>query len=149
MLKTCTLAALVMALTVFAGGCGKDDSGGTGNTGGTSGGGGGSSGPDMSTPQGAMKALQEAFASMDPAKFEACYTVEAWKEGKMQKEIDEMKKDGMTITISFNEADIKVDGDKAEVATRMKFKMKDGKEEDEGEKFRMVKVDGKWRFASK
>ncbi len=152
MLKKFTLAALLMAVTVLAVACGKDDSsssGGAGSTGGTSGGGGAPSGPDLSTPQGALKALQEAFASMDPAKFEACYTAEVWKEGKMQKEIDEMKKDGMSISISWTDADITVEGDKAVVATKMKFKTKDGKEEEESEKFRMVKADGKWRFSSK
>ncbi|KAF0241906.1 MAG: hypothetical protein FD180_4196 [Planctomycetota bacterium] len=146
MLKRSTLAALLMALTIFAGACGKSEPTGSG---GTSGGGGAASGPDMATPQGALKALQDAFATLDPAKFEACYTAEAWKEGKMKKEIDEMKKEGMSISISFTDADIKVEGDKAVVATKMKFKMKDGKEEEESEKFHMVKVDGKWKFASK
>jgi hypothetical protein len=146
MLKKSTLAAVVMSLAVFAGACGKSESSGSG---GSSGGGSSSSGPDLSTPQGAMKALQEAFASMDLAKFEACHTAEVWKEGKIQKEIDEMKKEGMSISITYTDADIKVDGDKAVVATRMKFKTKDGKEEDEGEKFHLVKADGKWKFTSK
>lgn len=144
MLKKSTLAALLMALTVFATSCGKDEPA-------AGGGGAAASGPDMSTPQGALKELQAAFASMDPAKFEAIYTAEAWKEkdGKMKKEIEEMKADGMSMSITWTDADIKVEGDKATVTTKLKFKMKDGKEEEESEKFPMVKVDGKWKFDKK
>jgi hypothetical protein len=138
-----TLAALATALMGFPAACGEGDSSGSG------GGGGGPSGTDASTPQAAMKMLEDAFTSMDLAKFEACYTAEAWKEGKMKKEIEEMKKEGMSVSISWTDADIKVEGDKAVGSARMKFKMKNGKEEQENEKFHMVKVDGKWRFASK
>lgn len=86
---------------------------------------------------------------MDLARFEACHTAEVWKEGKIQKEVEEMKKDGMSISITWTDADIKVEGDKAVAATKMKFKTKDGKEEEESEKFHLVKADGKWRFTSK
>ena len=144
MLKKSTLAALLIALSVVLTACGKDEPA-------AGGGGAAASGPDLSTPQGALKELQAAFASMDPAKFEAIYTAEAWKEkdGKMKKEIEETKADGMSISISWTDSEIKVEGDKAEVKAKMKFKTKDGKEEEEGETFRMVKVDGKWKFAAK
>jgi hypothetical protein len=138
-----TLAALATALMGFPAACGKGDSSGSG------GGGGGPSGTDASTPQAAMKMPEDAFTSMDLPKLEACYTAEAWTEGKMKKEIEEMKKEGMSVSISWTDADIKVEGDKAVVSAKMKFKMKNGKEEQENEKFYMVKVDGKWRFTSK
>lgn len=138
MLKKSTLAALLMALTVFATSCGKDEPAAGG------GGGAAASGPDLSTPQGAMKELQAAFASMDTAKLAALYTAEAWN--KHQKEFEQMKADGVGVTITFTDADITVEGEKAVAATKMKFKMKDGKEEEESEKFRLVKVDGKWKF---
>lgn len=144
MLKKSALAALLVSLTVFTAACGKSDSGGSSGGGGPA----APSGPDMSTPQGALKELQAAFASMDPAKFEPIYTAEAWKEkdGKMKREIEEMKTEGMSMSITWTDADIKVEGDKATVTTKLKFTMKDGKEKEENEKFSMVKVDGKWKF---
>lgn len=149
MLRRSSLAAALFAFAVGIAACGKSESGGGSSSGGS--GSGAPSGPDMSTPQASLKLLNEAFTSMDPAKFEAIYTAEAWKEkdGKMQKEIDEMKKDGMSISITWTDADIKVEGDKASVRTKMKFKTKDGKEEEEGETFPMVKVEGKWKFTTK
>ncbi|MCC6741726.1 MAG: nuclear transport factor 2 family protein [Planctomycetia bacterium] len=149
MLRKSSLAAALFAFAVAFTACGKSESGGGSSSGGS--GSGAPSGPDMSTPQASLKLLNEAFTSMDPAKFEAIYTAEAWKEkdGKMQKEIDEMKKDGMSISITWTDADIKVEGDKASVRTKMKFKTKDGKEEEEGETFPMVKVEGKWKFTTK
>lgn len=149
MLRKCVLAIVLAGVTMFAAACGKDDSGGGGTSGGGSGGGATASGPDLSTPQGAMKALAEAFASLDPAKFEPIYSKEAWKEGSesMKKELAKMKEDFQGVSLQWNEADIKVEGDNASVKGKLIFKMKDGKEEDDGETFRMVKEDGKWKHS--
>ena len=96
MTKRTMLAAFLATLVIVLSACGKSEPSASG---GGSSGGGAPSGPDMSSPQASLKLLNEAFASMDPAKFEAIYTAEAWKEkdGKMKNEIAEMKKDGMSI----------------------------------------------------
>lgn len=148
--RTPALAAVLVAFAIALTACGKSESGGGSSSGGSSGSS-APSGPDMSTPQASLKLLNEAFSSMDPARFEAIYTAEAWKEkdGKMKKEIEEMKTEGMSMSITWTDADIKVEGDKASVRTKLKIKTKDGKEEEEGETFPMVKVDGKWRFTTK
>lgn len=142
--KHVSLLVLCM-LAAFAVACGGGNN--AANGGGT--GGGGSSGPDFSTPSGLLAAFKDAFETLDSAKLEACYSAEKWKEvgEKRKKEFEEFKKEGMSVTLVWNDADIKVEGDKATLRAKIKVKMKDGKEEEDGEGIEMVKIDGKWKLS--
>lgn len=126
-MRKLTLSVTVLALMLFAVACG---------------------GGSKDTPNAAMEKMKDAFASLDAAKFEPLYTSEAWKSNgeKMKKELEGMKKDGVTVALSWTEADIKMDGEKASVKAKMRIKTKDGKEEDESETFELANTGGKWLF---
>jgi ketosteroid isomerase-like protein len=125
MLKNSFVAALLAALVISLSACGGGDS----------------------TPDAAMKKVADAWQSMDPAKLEACYDADTWKaKGEsMKKEMKEMKEAGMSVTITWSEADITVSGDTATVKAKMKIKDKDGKEEDETETVDFKKTADGWK----
>lgn len=133
----------VMLIALWATACGG------GNNASSSGGGGGSSGPDLTTPAGAAKAVAEAFGSGDFAKFDPLWskTITQEKKDKMKKDYKEIYDAGGNFKCEFNESDIKVEGDKAEVKSKLMITpKKDAKAEEEKETLRFVKEDGKWMY---
>ncbi|KAA0208788.1 hypothetical protein EDM80_15285 [bacterium] len=108
-----------------------------------------SSGPDLSTPAAAAKAVAEAFASGDFAKFDPIWskTITQEKKDRMKKDYREVCDAGGNFKCEFNEADIKIEGDKAEVKSKLLITpKKDAKAEEEKETLRFVKEDGKWMY---
>ncbi|MBK8207330.1 MAG: nuclear transport factor 2 family protein [Planctomycetes bacterium] len=140
---------LTMCMLLALAACGGGNNGSS-----SSSGGGGGSGPDFSTPKGTMTEVAAAFAANDIDRLMACYDKDflakkredgKTEEEKMRAEFKEIADDGMKIAISFEDADIKIEGDKASVKTKMKITMKDGKTEDEGEGFELVKKGDVWK----
>ncbi|MCB9935377.1 MAG: DUF4878 domain-containing protein [Planctomycetes bacterium] len=143
---------MVLALALAACGGGND-----GNASSSSNGGGGSSsasGPDFSTPKATMTELAAGFAASDIEKILACYDKEyldakrddgKTNAEKLRAEMKELSDEGSKITIKFEDADISVEGDKAKVKATMTFTMKDGKTEEEGEGFELVKKGDTWK----
>lgn len=108
------------------------------------------SGPDLSTPAGAAKAVAEAFASGDFAKFDPLWakSVTQEKKDKMKKDYTELTDAGGGFKFEFAEADMKTEGDdKASVKGKLMITPKKGeKAEEESETLRFVKEDGKWKY---
>ncbi|MBX3460291.1 MAG: hypothetical protein KF696_10090 [Planctomycetes bacterium] len=141
-------AIFVILLAVAACGGGDNKSSGGGGSGGSGGG-----GPDMSTPAGTLKEMSAAFEAGDIERILKCYDKDylAKKEGdrtveeKFRAEFKEIKDGGGYLKWTFNEADIKIDGDKAGCKGKMKIKpSKDDPEQEEDESVTLVKKDGKW-----
>jgi len=109
-----------------------------------------SSGPDLSTPTGAAKAVAAAFGSGDFAKFDPLWakSVTQEKKDKMKKEYAELADAGGGFKFEFADADVKTEGDdKASVKGKLFITPKKGeKAEEEGETLRFVKEDGKWKY---
>jgi len=109
-----------------------------------------SSGPDLSTPAGAAKAVAEAFASGDFAKFDPLWakTVTQEKKDKMKKDYAGLVDEGGSFKFEFADADVKTEGDdKASVKGKLFITPKKGeKTEEESETMRFVKEDGKWKY---
>jgi hypothetical protein len=107
------------------------------------------SGPDLTTPAGAAKAVADAFASGDFAKFDPLWAKSATQEkkDKMKKEYGEIIAAGGPFKVEFKDADIVIEGDKAKVKSKLFIKPgKDDKAEEENETLDFVKEDGKWKY---
>jgi hypothetical protein len=100
-----------------------------------------------STPDDAMKKVEAAFESLDPAKLEEAYDADTWKSKgeSMKKEFKEMKENGMKVALTWAETDMVVSGDTATVKTKMTITDKDGKAEDESETFSFKKTAAGWK----
>ncbi|MCC6463847.1 MAG: DUF4878 domain-containing protein [Planctomycetes bacterium] len=138
-----SVLALVMVLAVAACGGSNDSNGSSSSSGGSA----APAGPDYSTPAATMKAIAEAFATLDVDKMKACYGKAAGEDRlkKIESEMKQIKEDGMKFELTFKDEDIQVEGDKAKVKARLKITTKDGKTEDESETFELVKEDGLWK----
>jgi hypothetical protein len=137
------IAMLAFALAACGGG---NNSTGSNN----SGGGDGGSAADFSSPKGCLAALDAAYQSKDVKKLVACYHVPAGKEAEFEEdasgEFKELWDAGGTSRLTYNEADLKIDGDKAEVKAKLMIKEKaDAEEKSDGETVRMEKKDGVWK----
>lgn len=139
-----------MCLLLALAACG----GGNNSSSSSSGGGGGGSGADFSTPKGTMTELAAGFAANDIDRILACYDKDhlakkrddgKTEEEKLRAEFKEIVDEGSKISIKFEDADIKVDGDTAKVMTKMTFTSKDEKAEEEGEGFELVKKGDTWK----
>ncbi|MCC7508378.1 MAG: nuclear transport factor 2 family protein [Planctomycetes bacterium] len=152
MRKAMTLGFTVCMLLALAA-CGGGNNSSSSSSGGGSGGGGGS-GPDFSTPVGTLKELAAAFEANDLDRILACYDkafLEKKEEDgtttgdKFRAQFKEIQDAGGSLKWSFNEADVKIEGDTASCKGKMKIKPgKDDKEMEEDESMTLVKKDGKW-----
>jgi hypothetical protein len=126
MLKNSFFAALVAALVMSVAACGDSAD---------------------SKPNDAMKKVEAAFESLDPAKLEAVYDADTWKSkgASMTEDFKKMKENGEKVDLTWTESDVVVSGDTATVKTKMTITDKDGKAEDEAETFSFRKTDAGWK----
>lgn len=108
-----------------------------------------SAGPDWSSPQGALKELQAAFASGDSARLLACFSRGAREEmkRKIDRDVGPVVAAGGSFKIEYNEADLKQDGEKYTITVKLTVVAKlGGTSGTEDEDFTLVKEDGLWKF---
>lgn len=126
MLKNSFFAALIAVLVISVAACGDTAD---------------------SKPNDAMKKVEAAFESLDPAKLEEAFDADTWKSkgDSMTKEFKEMKENGMKVDLTWTDSDVVVSGDTATVKTKMTITDKDGKAEDETETFSFKKTAAGWK----
>lgn len=149
MKKTIVAATLMLCLLALAACGGGNNASSSSGSSSSSGDGDKASGPDLSTPAGAAKAVAAAFASGDFAKFEPLWskTVTQEKKDGMKKEYAGLVDAGGGFKFEFADADVKIEGDKASVPGKLFITPKKGeKTEEEKETMRFVKEDGKWMY---
>lgn len=149
-MKTTILAATLMLCLLALAACGGGNNASSSSSSSSSSGDSDKpSGPDLSTPAGAVKAVAAAFASGDFAKFDPLWskTMTQEKKDKMKKEYGEIMTAGGSFKVEYAEADIVIEGDTAKVKSKLFIKPgKDEKTEEENETLDFVKEDGKWMY---
>jgi len=106
-------------------------------------------GPDWSTPQGAMKELQAAFASGESARLLACFSKGAREDmkRKIDRDVGPVVAAGGSFKIDYSEADLKQEGEKYTITVKLTVVAKSGGTSGtEDEDFTLIKEDGLWKF---
>lgn len=106
-------------------------------------------GPDWSTPQGAMKELQAAFASGDSPRLLACFTKGAHEDmkRKIDRDVGPVVAAGGSFKIEYRETDLKQDGEKYTITVKLTVVPKlGGTSGTEDEDFTLIQEDGLWKF---
>jgi hypothetical protein len=140
----CLIVCMVMALAACGGG--NDSNGGTGKS--CGGGDGDAKVADFSTPKGCLEALDAAYEAKDIDRIVACFRtddVQKLKDelgGKLPKVWDA----GGYMRLAYDEADLKVDGEKAEIRAVHKIKLsKDAAVIDDPEGIYLENEGGEWK----
>lgn len=109
-------------------------------------------GPDWSSPQGAMKELQAAFASGDSARLLACFSAgtQADMKRKIERDVVPVVAAGGSFRVEYNEADLKPVGDQYRITVKLTvIAEKGGTPGTEDEDFTLVKENGGWKVENR